>query len=178
MTGDNGVEILKPRIHNTVFVAAGACIYGDVEIGAGSSIWFNAVIRGDEGKIIVGRNTNIQDNAVLHSDLMVSVEIGDNVTIGHGAIVRGARIEDNVMVGMNSTVMTNSVIGENSIVGANSFIAYNKIYPPRSLIMGAPARLVRELREEELGAYRVSADIYRALVEGYSADRIVGYRGE
>jgi carbonic anhydrase/acetyltransferase-like protein (isoleucine patch superfamily) len=174
----NDGRILTPRMHESVFVAEGARIYGDVDIGAGSSIWFNAVIRGDEGRIIVGQNTNIQDNAVLHSDLMVAVEIGDNVTIGHGAVIRGAKIGDNVMVGMNSTVMTNSVIGENSIVGANSFIAYNKEYPPRSLIIGVPARLIRELRDGELEAYRVSADIYRSLVEDYSAERIVGYRGE
>jgi carbonic anhydrase/acetyltransferase-like protein (isoleucine patch superfamily) len=173
---DKKGEILKPKVHESVFVAEGARIYGDVEIGEGSSVWFNAVIRGDEGKITIGKNTNIQDNAVLHSDMMVGVEIGDNVTIGHGAIVRGCKIRKNVMVGMNSTVMTNSEIGENSIVGANTFVPYDKKFPPRSLILGVPAKLVRELKDEELEAGKIATQIYKGLVKNYSEKKILGHK--
>ena len=176
MANEKEGEILKPKIHESVFVAEGAQVYGDVEIGEGSSVWFNAVIRGDEGKITIGKNTNIQDNAVLHSDMLVGIEIGDNVTIGHGAIIRGSKIGNNVMVGMNSTVMTNSEIGDHSVIGANSFVPYDKKFPPRSLIIGAPAKLVRELRDEELVASKMATQIYQGLMKNYSEKKILGYQ--
>lgn len=176
MANEKEGEILKPKIHESVFVAEGAQVYGDVEIGEGSSVWFNAVIRGDEGKITIGKNTNIQDNAVLHSDMLVGIEIGDNVTIGHGAIIRGSKIGNNVMVGMNSTVMTNSEIGDHSVIGANSFVPYDKKFPPRSLIIGAPAKLVRELRDEELVASKMATQIYQGLMKKYSEKKILGYQ--
>jgi carbonic anhydrase/acetyltransferase-like protein (isoleucine patch superfamily) len=168
--------ILKPEIHDSVFIAKGACIYGDVEISEGSSVWFNAVIRGDEGKVVIGRNSNIQDNAVIHSDMMTGVEIGSNVTIGHGAIIRGCRIRDSVSVGMNSTVMTNSEIGSFSIVGANSFVAYSEKFRPRSLIFGVPAKFVRELTAEEIESIKVPVTVYKELIESYSQRRIIGYK--
>ncbi|MFB0560327.1 MAG: gamma carbonic anhydrase family protein [Candidatus Lokiarchaeia archaeon] len=178
MANEKEGEILKPKIHESVFVAEGAQIYGDVEIGEGSSVWFNAVIRGDEGKITIGKNTNIQDNAVLHSDMLVGIEIGDNVTIGHGAIIRGSKIGNNVVVGMNSTVMTNSEIGDHSVIGANSFVPYDKTFPPRSLIIGAPAKLVRELRDEELVGNKMATQIYKGLMKNYSEKKVLGYKKE
>jgi carbonic anhydrase/acetyltransferase-like protein (isoleucine patch superfamily) len=171
-------KVLKPRIHESVFVAEGARIYGDVEIGEGSSVWFNAVIRGDEGKITIGKNTNIQDNAVIHSDMNVGTEIGDNVTIGHGAIVRGCKIGNNVMIGMNATIMTYSEIGEYSIVGANTFVPYNKKFPARSEILGLPAKLVRELKDEELETITKSTKIYEELKKNYTEKKILGYKKE
>ncbi|MBP7738532.1 MAG: gamma carbonic anhydrase family protein [Spirochaetes bacterium] len=175
MSNNEKRQILKPRIHESVFIAEGARIYGDVEIGQGSSIWFNAVVRGDEGKITVGSNTNIQDNTVLHSDLTVGTRIGDGVTIGHGAIIRGCTIGNNTMIGMNATVMTNAEIGNDSVVGANTFVPYNKKFPPRSLIMGVPARLVRELRSEELGMGKIATDIYEKLKKKYTDGEIIGH---
>lgn len=175
MTDRDEDRILKPVIHESVFIAEGARIYGDVEIGEGSSVWFNAVIRGDEGKITIGANTNIQDNAVIHSDMTVPAEIGDNVTIGHGAVVRGCKIGDNVMVGMNSTIMTNAEIGDGSIVGANAFVPYNRKFPPRSMIIGAPARLVRELSEDEMKMGRIATRVYEELGKKYSGKKIIGH---
>jgi carbonic anhydrase/acetyltransferase-like protein (isoleucine patch superfamily) len=175
LPGDEKNEILKPKVHESVFVAEGARIYGDVEIGEGSSVWFNAVIRGDEGKITIGTNTNIQDNAVVHSDMMVGTQIGNDSTIGHGAVIRGCKIGNNTMIGMNSTIMTNAVIGNDSVVGANTFVPYNKIFPPRSLIMGLPARRVRGLKTEEVGAGRIAAQIYEKLIDMYTKDQILGY---
>ncbi|MBN2283239.1 MAG: gamma carbonic anhydrase family protein [Deltaproteobacteria bacterium] len=168
--------VLRPEIDDSVFIAEGVRIYGDVRIGAGSSLWFNAVIRGDEGPIVIGRDTNIQDNVVIHSDLMTGTTIGDNVTIGHCAVIRGCTIEDNVMVGMNATVMSNAVIGEGSIIGANSFIPYNATYPAHSLIIGSPARSVRVLREDERGNNAVAVLMYRQLSERYRTGEIAGYR--
>lgn len=167
--------LLKPEIHESVYIAEGARIYGDVEIGEGSSVWFNAVIRGDEGKVTIGKNTNIQDNAVIHSDMLFPLEIGDNVTIGHGAVLRSCRIGNNCMVGMNSTVMTNAKLGESTIIGANSFVPYNKEIPPQSLATGAPARVVRKLTDEELGYGALAVQIYEQIVERYSKQMIVGH---
>lgn len=170
-------QILKPKVHPSVFIAEGARIYGDVEIKAGASIWFNAVIRGDEGKITIGENTNIQDNCVIHSDQDVAVEIGDNVTVGHGAIVRGCRIGANCMIGMNATIMNNAQIGHDSIVGTNAMVAYNKSFPPHALIMGMPARQVRELSEKELRVTKLAPEIYAELVTRYRDETVAGYKG-
>lgn len=169
-------DILKPLVHPTVFIAEGARIYGDVIIDRDSSIWFNAVIRGDEGRINIGRQVNVQDNVVIHSDLMEEVRIGDQVTIGHGSVLRSCHIGSNVMVGMNSTIMTHAEIGDNSIIGANTLVPYHKKFPPRSMIMGSPARLVRELTEEEVGMNVVSIKVYKDLVELYSSGRIIGQK--
>jgi carbonic anhydrase/acetyltransferase-like protein (isoleucine patch superfamily) len=147
---------LVPQIHESVFVADGARIYGDVEIGEGSSVWFNAVI---------------------HSDMMVNVEIGDNVTVGHGAIVRGCRIGNNVIIGMNATVMTNVEIGDYSIVGANTFVPYNKMFPPRSLITGSPAQLVRKLKTKDIEISDMVVKLYEELAERYAGGKIAGYKG-
>jgi carbonic anhydrase/acetyltransferase-like protein (isoleucine patch superfamily) len=175
MTDHHPQKILKPSIHPSVFIAEGARIYGDVEIREGASVWFNAVIRGDEGRIVIGRNTNIQDNCVVHSDQEVGIEIGDEVTIGHGAIIRGCRIGNGCMIGMNATIMNNSEIGAESIVGTGAVVPYNKTYPPRSLILGVPARPVRVLADEETTVNRKAARIYQELVDQYRSGVIAGY---
>ena len=168
-------KILKPTVHASVFVAEGARIFGEVEIGEGSSVWFNAVIRGDEGGIIIGKHTNIQENAVVHTDLGTGTLIGDEVTIGHGAIIRGCKIGRGVMIGMNATVMSHAEIGEDSIVGANAVIPYRAKFPPRSVILGMPAKRVRELKTEELGTGRLIAQIYKELMQKYKEKKILGY---
>jgi carbonic anhydrase/acetyltransferase-like protein (isoleucine patch superfamily) len=160
-------KVLRPHIHESVFIAKGAQIYGDVEIGEGSSVWFNAVIRGDEGKIVIGLNSNVQDNAVVHSDGDMPVQIGDNVTVGHGAVIRACKLGNSVMVGMNATIMSGTEIGERSIVGANSFIGYNKKFPPRSLITGVPAKLVREMSFAETAINDAAPQVYEQVVEKY-----------
>lgn len=165
------------NIHESVFLAAGARIYGVVSLAEGTSVWFNAVLRGDEGPIEIGCDTNIQDNVVIHSDLGTPVIISDRVTIGHGAVIRSCRIGPDVMIGMNATIMSHAEIGEHSIVGANAFIPYNQSYPPQSLIIGAPARRVRQLTEKELGLNQVAIDIYKDLVKRYRSGEIKGISG-
>lgn len=175
MLNNSNEAVLEPRIHDSVFIARGARIYGDVDIHEGASIWFNAVIRGDEGKIVIGKNTNIQDNAVIHSDGTIPVEIADNVTVGHSAVIRGCKIATHVMVGMNATIMSGVEIGEYSVVGANSFIPYNKKFPPNSLLTGIPAKLIRELSDEEKAINDVTSQMYEDVIEKYRKGLVVGY---
>lgn len=173
----NSGGTLGPDIHESAFIAEGARIYGDVVIAEGASVWFNVVLRGDEGRIEIGKDTNVQDNVVIHSDMEAGVVIGERVTLGHGAVIRGCRIAADVMIGMNTTIMSYVEIGEQSIVGANAFIPYHKSFPPRSLIRGAPAKAVRELTVDELGFNQVAIDIYKDLVRRYQMGEITGVSG-
>ncbi|MDV0445458.1 Protein YrdA [Methanimicrococcus sp. At1] len=132
--------------------AKNATIVGDTEFAENTSVWYGAVIRADAGPIKIGENSNIQDNCVLHSNISQPTVIGKNVTIGHSAVVHGPVIEDNVMIGMNSTVLDGAVIGEGSIIGANALVPAGKIIPPRSMVLGVPGKIVREVTEEEVQA--------------------------
>ena len=161
----------KPRLSPSAYVAEGAIIRGDVTVGDRASVWFNAVVRGDEGPVRIGECSNVQDCCVLHSDLGMAVEIGDWVTIGHGAVIRGARIADRVMIGMQATVMSGAVIGEGCIVGAASFVPYRAEFPPGSLIVGSPARLIRPLGEAERKHHRIACEKYLELVDEYRAGK-------
>lgn len=174
MSSELGAKVLQPRIHPSVFIAKGVHIYGDVEIGEGTSIWFNAVIRGDEGKVTIGKNTNIQDNVVIHSDDGAIVTIGDNVTIGHSAVIRGCQIGNNVMVGMNATLMSHAIIGDQCVIGANSLIPYRKKFTERSLVMGVPAKLVRSASATETAFSEKAVMIYAELVTAYEKGQIRG----
>ncbi|MCQ1535545.1 gamma carbonic anhydrase family protein [Methanosarcina sp. KYL-1] len=157
----------SPKISETAFVAGSADIIGNVEIGDYSSIWFNAVIRGDENRIKIGNRTSIQDNAVIHVDTDDGVEIGDNVTVGHGAVLHGCKIEDNVLIGMNATVLNGAEIGKNSIVGANALVSQGKKFPANNLIIGVPAVAKRETNEAEVEAVRENAEEYVELAREY-----------
>jgi carbonic anhydrase/acetyltransferase-like protein (isoleucine patch superfamily) len=164
----------KPCLGPSVYIAEGAIVRGDVTIGDRASIWFNAVVRGDEGPVRIGECSNVQDCCVLHSDLGMAVEIGAWVTIGHGAVIRGARIADHVMIGMQATVMTGAVIGEGCIVGAASFVPYRAQFPPGSLIVGSPARLIRPLEAAERQHHRIACEKYLELVVEYRAGKWQG----
>ncbi len=167
---------MEPIIHPSVFIADGAQIWGDVEIGAGSSVWFGAVIRGDEGKVIIGEESNIQDNCVLHSDLNLPVIIGNRVTVGHGCVVRACQIGDNTMIGMHSTIMSGATIGKNSVVGAHSLVTYNEKFDDNSLIMGVPAKRVRDATPEERQFSQIAGSVYKKLVLDYNNGRIKRFR--
>ena len=148
------------QAHPTVFIAPGAVVVGDVTLGEQASIWFNATLRGDVESITVGPHSNIQEGCILHADPGYPTVIGADVTVGHGAVVHGARVGDNCIVGIRAVLLNGSVVGENSIVGACALLTEGKVYPPGSLILGAPARVVRELTAAEIEANRGSAARY------------------
>lgn len=144
-----------------VFIAKSADVMGDVSLADDVSIWYNVTIRGDVEKIVIGKASNVQDGTVIHvtKDKYPTI-LGDYVTIGHNATLHGCTIEDNVLIGLGAVVLDNSVIGTNSIVAAGSLVAPGKKFPPNSMIMGSPAKAVRELSEEEIAGIRDYADRY------------------
>ena len=160
-----------PVIDPTVVLAPMAAVIGDVTIGAGSSVWFGAVVRGDFQPITIGQNTNIQDNATIHVMRDVPVHIGNNVLIGHNAVVHCSRVGDNTLIGMGSIVMGYSEIGENVVIGAGTFLPQHKKIPSNSLVFGNPAQIVRALRDDEIEALQEAAENYANL--GVEYKRIV-----
>jgi carbonic anhydrase/acetyltransferase-like protein (isoleucine patch superfamily) len=162
-----GFKGKSPKISKTAFIADSADVIGDVEIGDFSSVWFNATVRGDQNKIKIGSRTSIQDNVVIHTDHVNGVQVGDNVTVGHGAVLHGCRIENNVIIGMNSTVLNGAEIGQNSIVGANALVPEWKKMPGRSLIIGIPGKVKRETEEAEIEAIVKNAEEYVELGKEY-----------
>jgi carbonic anhydrase/acetyltransferase-like protein (isoleucine patch superfamily) len=149
-----------PAVHESVFVAPGAFLIGDVQIGKGSSVWFNAVIRADDGPIIIGENCSIQDNSTIHLYEGFPVVIEDEVTVGHNVILHGAKIGKRTIVGMGSTLLDNVEVGEECIIGANTLLSGGIKIPPRSLVLGSPGKVVRELNEKDLQMLQMSADHY------------------
>ena len=158
----------RPKIGKNTWIAPSADVIGDVEIGEDSSIWFGTVIRGDVHYIKIGSRTSIQDLSMVHithhkkadrSDGSPTI-IGDDVTIGHRVMLHGCTIEDACLIGMSATILDNAVIGKESIVGAGSLVTKGKVFPPRSLILGSPAKVVRELTDVEVQELYASASRY------------------
>lgn len=147
-------------IDASVFIAPGAVVLGDVRLGALSSVWYNAVLRGDTETISIGPRTNVQDGAVLHVDAGVPCQIGSGVTIGHGAVVHGAFVEDDVLIGIGAIVLSGARISRDCIIGAGSLVTGHSVIPPRSMVLGVPGRVVRQLTEEEVQSIRAAAEHY------------------
>lgn len=151
----------SPSIHPTAFIAEQAIVVGDVSVGEFSSVWFNAVARGDVNSITIGNRTNIQDNSMLHVTTgKHSLEIGDNVTVGHNAVVHGCRIGNRVLVGMGAVVLDGAEIGTDSIVGAGALVPPGFVLPSGKLAVGVPAKAVRDLTREERQSIEESAENY------------------
>ncbi len=148
------------QIHPSVFIGQGAVIVGNVTLAENCSVWFNAILRADTDPVTVGPRTNIQDGAIFHADPGYPATVGAGVTIGHGAVVHGSTIGDNVVIGMRAVVLNGAVIGENCIIGANALITSGKVIPAGSLVLGSPAKIVRPLRSEEIEHSCHVADIY------------------
>jgi len=150
------------------WVAASATVAGQVRLGRDVGVWFGAAIRGDDAAIVIGERTNVQDNAVLHADPGLPLTIGADCTIGHGAIVHGCTVGDGTLIGMGATILNGARIGANCIVGANALITEGKVFPDNSLIMGAPAKAVRELDAEAIAGLKRAADVYVAKWRRYA----------
>lgn len=150
----------KPNVHETVFLAPGSYVIGDVQVGKETSIWFNAVLRGDEDAIIIGDRCSVQDNATIHLFEGSPVVVEDEVTVGHNVILHGCTIKKRCIIGMGSTILDGAVIGEECIIGANTLIPSNKIIPPRSLVLGSPGKVVRELTNKDFELIQLSIDTY------------------
>jgi carbonic anhydrase/acetyltransferase-like protein (isoleucine patch superfamily) len=149
-----------PKLGNGVYIAKTAVVLGDVTLGAHSSVWFGAVVRGDIHRIVVGHHSNIQDNAVLHVADDFPCLVGNWVTIGHGAIVHACRIGDEVLVGMGAVILDGAVVGKQSIIGAQALVKQGMKIPPGSLVLGAPARVVRKLTKKERAGLKWWAEKY------------------
>ena len=153
----------KPVLHPEARAADSAALVGDVRLDSRSSVWYGAVLRGDEGSIRVGEGSNIQDQAVLHSDPGFPALVGRDVTVGHGAILHGCTVEDGCLIGMGAILLNGCLIGAGSLVAAGALVTQGAVIPPGSLVMGSPARVVRPLTPEEAASLPASARTYRAL---------------
>jgi len=159
-----------PVIADSAYVAPDAVVIGDVELAVDSSIWFGAVLRGDIEHISIGNGSNIQDGSVLHTDPNNPCIVGAHVTVGHMAMLHGCRIGDHSLIGIGATLMNGSQIGANCIVGAHSLLTENKIFPDNVLIMGAPAKIIRELRPEEHTSLKANAERYVERAKRYRTE--------
>jgi carbonic anhydrase/acetyltransferase-like protein (isoleucine patch superfamily) len=160
----------RPHLAPTAFVAREATLVGDVRVGDQASIWFGAVARGDNEPVRIGARSNVQEGAVLHADPGFALEIGDDVTVGHQAMLHGCTIGAGSLIGIQAVVLNGAVIGAGSLVGAGAVVTERKVFPPRSLILGAPAKVVRELTDADVAGLLQSAATYAGKAREYLAD--------
>lgn len=165
------IDGLRPSLpeDGSSWVAPSADVIGDARLGRGVGIWFGAVIRADNTPILVGDRTNIQEGAMLHSDPDSPLTVGEDCTVGHHAILHGCTIGDRVLVGMGAMVLNDAVIGDGCLIGAGALVTEGKVFPPNSLILGAPARAVRTLDGEAADALKASAEHYARRQQRYAA---------
>ncbi|MCM2577400.1 gamma carbonic anhydrase family protein [Streptomyces meridianus] len=164
-----GVDGKEPRIHPEAFAAPTAVVVGDVTLGAGSSVWYHAVLRGDGDSITLGSQSNVQDNCTVHADPGFPVVVGDRVSVGHNAVLHGCTVEDDVLVGMGATVLNGARIGTGSLIAAQALVPQGMEVPPGSLVAGVPAKVRRELTAEERAGLELNAAVYVELAGKHSA---------
>ena len=159
------LETQSPRVHSTVWLAPGSVVVGDAAIGPHSSVWYNAVVRGDSDSVTIGARSNIQDGAVVHTQKGNPAILGDDVSVGHNAVVHGARIGDGCLIGMSATVLSGAVVEDGALIAAGALVPQGMRIPKHTLAAGVPARLIRELTDAERIELRVNAERYL----GYTA---------
>ena len=152
---------MRPDIHETVWIADDANVIGSVELKEGSSVWFCSTIRGDNEIVVVGQGTNIQENTVMHTDIGFPLTIGENCTIGHKVMLHGCEIGNNTLIGMGSVILNGAKIGNNCLIGAGALITENKVIPDRSLVLGAPGKIIRQLDDAAVVRLTQSAFHYQ-----------------
>ncbi len=158
---------IKPNISKNAFILDGAVVVGDCFIQQSASVWFHATIRGDMASIEIGEGTNIQDNAVVHTDTNLPTKIGKFVTVGHSAIIHAATVGDYALIGMGSVILNGAVIGDHAMVAAGTVVPPGKVVPPKMLALGNPMKIIRELTEEELQANLKNSKTYIQLAKAY-----------
>ncbi len=156
-----------PDVHPESWVAPNASIIGKVKLEKNSSIWFNAVLRGDIEPITIGENSNVQDGSVIHTDPGFPLNVGKGVTVGHMVMLHGCKISDDTLIGIGSIILNNAKIGKNCIIGANTLITENKIIPDNSLVVGSPGRIIRKVTKDEIKAIIENAKHYVANSKKY-----------
>lgn len=158
----NFLKQLEERVRkgNPVFIAPNATVVGDVELGDFSSVWFQAVIRADMGKVLVGKRSNIQDGVIIHTDPGLDVTIGESCVIGHGAVLHGCSIGDFSLVGIRATILNHAVIGKGCIIGANALVTERMVVPDYSMVLGSPGKIVKTLSPEIIEQIKLGADAY------------------
>jgi len=161
-----------PAVEDGCLVAPGAALVGGVRLGAEVSVWYGAVLRADIADIVVGARSNVQDGSVIHVGDVSPCLIGEDVVVGHRAMLHGCRVEDACLIGMQSTVLDDAVIGAGSIVGAGALIPQGTVVPPRSLVLGSPGRVVRTLTDDDVAMHRALAGKYVRLKENYRRDAL------
>jgi carbonic anhydrase/acetyltransferase-like protein (isoleucine patch superfamily) len=150
----------QPQLAPSVWIAPTATIIGDVRLAENVSIWWNAVLRGDNDTITIGANTNIQDGSILHTDEGMPMTLGRDITVGHLVMLHGCSIGDGTLVGIKSVILNGAVIGKHCLIGANTLIPEGKIIPDRSVVMGSPGKVIRELSDEQLARFARNATHY------------------
>ncbi len=157
-----------PKVHEKAWIAETAVLIGDVEVGEDSSVWYGCVLRGDKMEIRVGKRTNIQDGSILHIEGgLYACILGDDITVGHGAIVHGCEVSNGALIAMGAIVLNNVKVGEGAVIGAGALVPEGKEIPPGTLWMGSPAKYVRDLRENERGRFQQASVSYSQLKEKY-----------
>lgn len=162
-----GVGGKEPQVDPAAFAAPTSVVIGDVTMAAGSNVWYHAVLRADCGPIVLGADSNIQDNCTVHVDPGFPVTIGERVTVGHNATVHGCTIEDDVLVGMGATVLNGARIGAGSLIAAQALVPQGMVVPPGSLVAGVPAKVRRELTDEEREGIKLNAEMYLHLAKAH-----------
>lgn len=159
----------EPDIHPDAWIAPNASVIGKVRLAADANVWFGAVLRGDIDEIVLGERSNLQDNAVIHTEAGSPTIIGADVSIGHGAVVHGCTVEDGCLIGMNATVLNGAVVGASSLVAAGAVVLEGTVIPPRSLVAGVPAKVRRELSDEEVAGLLGNSARYVPRSKAYRA---------
>ena len=162
-----------PQADAAAFVAENATLAGDVTLGAGSSVWYGAVLRADTGRIVIGAGSNVQDNAVLHTGPGLDVVVGRNVSIGHSAVVHGCTVEDDCLIGMHATILNGAVIGAGSLVAAGALVTENAVIPAGSLVVGVPGKVVKAVSEKQKSAIAANGEEYRTLASVHASSAAV-----
>lgn len=153
---------IAPKLADDVYIAPNAQVMGNVEMDPASSVWFGAVLRGDNDLIKIGARSNIQDNSVLHTDPGMPLTIGEGVIIGHQVMLHGCTIGDNTLIGIGATVLNGAKIGKNCLIGAHALITEGKDIPDNSMVVGAPGKIIRTLNEQQIAMLKLNAEVYVA----------------